>query len=316
MAYTIQDPSALTALVVLRGIGKDADKIQQQISSQRRIETAADDATYWSYATTLRSDTNSLTTIEQALGLGAAKVDTTYETLDSLIDLMMEIKATLVSASDPANDRDKLNTTLQQFKAQLNSTVTGLAFTGENWLYNTDAVMPDTRSVIGGYVRGPNGEFYPQNISFSSADLVMIDSRKAANGLLTRSINVNPSGVARNYFLLNASSTVPAAGQEITISKATTDQEIKDMGDAVEQILSSLNKTAAGIGIMKNQIDDRSDYVSELIKSLKETVGALVDTDLDEASTRNKAILAQRDIATEAMNILNNSASRILLLLE
>lgn len=316
MAYIIQDRGALTALNVMRGIGKDADKIQQQISSEMRIETAADDATYWSYATTLRSDDSSLKTIGDALALGAAKVDTAYTTMSSLIDLVTQIKTTLVSAADPANDRDKLNTTLQQYKAQLQSAVTGTSFTGENWLYNSDSVMPDTRSVIGGYARGPSGSFYPQNISYPSADLVMIDSRNAGNGLLTKSIDANPTGTARNYYLLNANSTTPASGTEIAISDTTSDQQLKDMQTVVEKILSTLNTTAAGLGIMKNQIDDRSDYIDNTSKSLTTAIGSLVDTDMDEASTRQKAILAQRDIATEAMNIMNNSASKILILLE
>ena len=99
--------------------------------------------------------------------------DLTILGMDSLIDLVSNIKATLVSAADPANDRDKLNTTLQQYLSQLQSGVTGTSFSGENWLYNNNSVIPDTRSVIGGYIRGANGQFYPQNISFPSSSLVM-----------------------------------------------------------------------------------------------------------------------------------------------
>lgn len=316
MAYSIQDPSALTALNIMRGLGKDNDKIQQQISSELRVQTAADDATYWSYAQTLRTDSKSLKTIDDALGLGAAKVDTTYTTMDSLIDLVTNIKATLVSAADPAADRDKLNTTLQQYKSQLQSAVTGTSFTGENWLYNTSSVMPDTRSVIGGYTRGPDGQFYPQNISYPSSSLVMIDTRDASKGLLTKAVDPDPSSAGGQYYLLNANSTTPAAGTEISLSDSTSPQDIADMQSAVEKILSGLNTTAAGLGIMKNQVDARSDYISKMMDSLDTTVGALVDTDMDEASTRQTAIQAQLNIATEAMSILNTSAGNILILLE
>ncbi|MDR7143349.1 flagellin [Rhizobium sp. BE258] len=315
MAYTIQDPAALTALNIMRGLGKDSDKIQQQISSELRIQTAADDATYWSYAQTLRTDGSSLKTIDDALGLGAAKVDTTYTTMDSLIDLVSNIKATLVSAADPANDRDKLNTTLQQYLSQLQSGVTGTSFSGENWLYNNNSVIPDTRSVIGGYIRGANGQFYPQNISFPSSSLVMIDTRDASKGLLTKDIDPG-TGSGNQYFLLNANSTTPATGSQISLSDSTTPQNLADMQAVVEKVLSGLNTTAAGLGIMKNQVDARSDYVNKMMDSLDTTVGALVDTDMDEASTRQTAIQAQLNIATEAMNILNNSAGNILILLE
>jgi len=316
MAYTIQDPAALTALNVMRGLGKDNDKIQQQISSELRIQTAADDATYWSYAQTLRTDGNSLKTIDDALGLGAAKIDTTYTSMNSLIDLVSSIKATLVSAADPANDRDKLNTTLQQLKAQLQSAVTGTSFSGENWLYNNSSSMPDTRSVVGGYTRGPNGQFYPENISVPSSNLVMIDGRDASKGLLTKAIDPDTGRTGSQYFLLNANSSTPAAGTEISLSASTSTQDLADMQAVVEKILASLNTTASGLGIMQNQVDARSDYISKMMDSLHTTVGALVDTDMDEASTRQTAIQSQLSIATEAMNILNNSAGNILILLE
>lgn len=315
MAYSIQDPAALTALNVMRGLGKDNDKIQQQISSELRIQSAADDATYWSYAQTLRTDGNSLKTIDDALGLGAAKVDTTYTSMNSLIDLVTNIKSTLVSAADPANDRDKLNTTLQQLKGQLQSAVTGTSFSGENWLYNNSSAMPDTRSVIGGYTRGPNGQFYPENISIPSSNLVMIDSRDASKGLLTKAIDPG-NGTGSQFYLLNANSSTPAGGTEIALSDSTSSQDLADMQSAVEKILASLNTTASGLGIMQNQIDARSDYISKMMDSLDTTVGALVDTDMDEASTRQTAIGTQLNVATEAMNILNTSAGNILILLE
>jgi flagellin len=235
--------------------------------------------------------------------------------MDSLIDLVTNIKATLVSAADPANDRDKLNTTLQQDLAQLQSGVTGTSFSGENWLYNNSSAMPDTRSVIGGYIRGSNGQFYPQNISFPSSSLVMIDTRDASKGLLTKGIDPG-TGSGSQYFLLNANSTNPATGTQISLSDSTTSQNLADMQAVVEKILSGMNTTASGLGIMKNQVDARSDYVSKMMDSLDSTVGTLVDTDMDEASTRQTAIKAQVDIATEAMNILNNSAGNILILLE
>jgi flagellin len=53
-----------------------------------------------------------------------------------------------------------------------------------------------------------------------------------------------------------------------------------------------------------------------MMDSLDTTVGALVDTDMDEASTRQTAIGTQLNVATEAMNILNTSAGNILILLE
>jgi flagellin len=310
MAYTITDVGALNVLTVLRGVSKEADTVQRQVSSELRVETAADNASSWASATTLRSDENALKTVGDALGLGAAKVDTAYTAITSLIDVVSEIRKTVVSATDPANDRDKLSVTMEQYKSQLESAVNSVNFSGENWLLNRDATAPVQRSVIGGFVRGPNGEYYPQNITYPAGDTIMIDTNNASRGLLTKSINADPDAVpARNYYLLDVGSTTSAAGTE-------TSQDLQDMLTVLDNILSSLNSTAAGLGTMNSRIEDRQDFVATLSTSLKTSIGALVDTDMDEASVRLSAAQTARDMATEALSVMNTSASKVLILLE
>ncbi|APO73560.1 flagellin C 4 [Rhizobium etli 8C-3] len=317
MAYTITDVGALNVLTVLRGVSKEADTVQRQVSSELRVETAADNASSWASATTLRSDENALRTVGDALGLGAAKVDTAYTAITSLIDVVSEIRKTVVSASDPANDRDKLSVTMEQYKAQLESAVNSVNFSGENWLLNRDATAPVQRSVIGGFVRGPNGEYYPQNITYPAANTIMIDTNNASRGLLTKSINADPDAMpARNYYLLDAGSTTSAVGSEMSISTSSTSQDLQDMLTVLDNIISSLNATAAGLGTMNSRIEDRQDFVATLSTSLKRSIGALVDTDMDEASVRLSAAQTARDMATEALSVMNTSASKVLILLE
>ncbi len=88
------------------------------------------------------------------------------------------------------------------------------------------------------------------------------------------------------------------------------------MLSVVSSTLATLTTTAAGLGLMSARIDDRVDFVSDLSDSLTKSVGALVDTDMDEASTRQKALLTQQQMATEAMSILNTAASKVLILLQ
>ncbi|MGO8308622.1 flagellin, partial [Rhizobium ruizarguesonis] len=101
--------AAVNALAVLRSIQKEANQTQQQVSSGYRIETAADDTSYWSVATVMRSDSTNLGTIGDALGLGAAKVDATYTAMNSAIDIRGEIRAKRVSAREPGTDKDNIN---------------------------------------------------------------------------------------------------------------------------------------------------------------------------------------------------------------
>ncbi|QFY59080.1 flagellin [Rhizobium grahamii] len=321
MTYKITSSAQVNALAALRIINKEAAETQQQVSSGYRVETAADDATYWSFASVLRSDSSSLQNIHDALGVGASKVDTAYTAMDSLIDQLGDIRATLVSAKEAGVDKEKLNTTLTELKNQMKTTVTTSNIAGENWLLNRDASMPTSRSVIGGFTRGTNGAFQPQLISYPSDQAVMIDTQDASRGLLTKSIDantLNPDGssTARDYYLLDAGSTTGASGSEIKLDANTTNDQISDMLSVVDSMLSSLTTTAAGLGTMSARISDRVDYTANLSDLIDKGVGALVDTDMDEASTRQKALETQQQMGVQAISILNTAASKVMILLQ
>ncbi|MFM9500677.1 hypothetical protein ACKI1Q_44835, partial [Streptomyces galilaeus] len=78
--------SAMTALATLNSISKSMDATQNQISTGYRVATASDNAAYWSIATTMRSDNSAMSTISDALGLGAATIDVQYTALTNTVN--------------------------------------------------------------------------------------------------------------------------------------------------------------------------------------------------------------------------------------
>eukprot|EP01035_Chromulina_nebulosa_P044562 gene44562-60357_t len=68
--------SAISALKTLRSINNEMETTQNHISSGYKVDSAADNAAYWSIATTMRSDKGAMSTVQDALGLAAAKTDT------------------------------------------------------------------------------------------------------------------------------------------------------------------------------------------------------------------------------------------------
>src|SRR6218665_1130138 len=138
MTSMMTNAAAMAALQTLRDINGKMETTQQRISSGYRVETAKDNAAYWSIATTMRSDNKAISTVQDALGLGAAKTDTAYTGLNSAIDVVTEIKAKLVAAREPGVDKLKINKELTELKNQLVSISESASFSGENWLYNDD----------------------------------------------------------------------------------------------------------------------------------------------------------------------------------
>lgn len=62
----------------------------------------------------MRSDNKALAAVFDALGLGAAKVDTAYSTMDSALDVLSDIKAKIVAAAEKGVDNTKIQQELEQ----------------------------------------------------------------------------------------------------------------------------------------------------------------------------------------------------------
>ena len=113
--------AAMTALESLNATAAKLESTQQRISTGMRVATATDNAAYWSIATTMRSDNSSLSTVKDALGLGAATVDVTYTALNNEIQTVQHIKDKLVAAAQPGVDRSKIQSEISQLQSQLKS---------------------------------------------------------------------------------------------------------------------------------------------------------------------------------------------------
>ena len=111
--------AAMTALQSLTATNKALTETQNRISTGFRVADASDNAAYWSIATTMRSDNAALSTVQDALGLGAATVDVAYTGINSAIKVVDQIKSKLVAARQPGVDRGKIQSEITELQAQL-----------------------------------------------------------------------------------------------------------------------------------------------------------------------------------------------------
>jgi flagellin len=152
--------AAMTALATLNHTNAETLITQNRISTGLRVSTAADNAAYWSIATTMRSDNVALSTVQDALGLGAGTVDIAIAGLNTAIDVAGKIKAKLVAARAPGLDRTKIQSEITQLQSSLQNTVDAASFSGENWLAvdstgNTTASSPRSRAIRRVFSRSP-----------------------------------------------------------------------------------------------------------------------------------------------------------------
>jgi flagellin len=316
MTSMMTNAAAMAALQTLRDINQKMETTQQRVSSGYRVETASDNAAYWSIATTMRSDNKALSTVQDALGLGAAKTDTAYTGLESAIDVVTEIKAKLVAAREPGVDKNKINEELRELKAQLQSIAESASFSGENWLYNDTTFPPTTVEMVGSFNRASDGTVAVETLEFDTSTSTLIDTNDAGQGILTRAVvttqTVGTTTTASTYFLLDAGSATAASGTEIGLSTATTDLEVDGMISAVDAMLMTLTDSAATLGSINMRIEMQDDFVATLMDVIDKGIGRLVDADMNEESTRLKALQTQQQLGIQALSIANSNAENIL----
>ncbi|OLP58627.1 flagellin [Xaviernesmea oryzae] len=318
MTSIITNSAAIAALSTLRTISSNMETTQGHISSGLRVQSASDNAAYWSIATTMKSDNKALSAVADALGLAAAKTDTAYTGLNTAVDVVTQIKAKLVAAREPGVDKAKIEKELTELRNQLLSTAQSASFSGENWLYNTSSTAPTTKTMVASFTRSASGNVSVGTIGFDTSTSTLIDTVSAANGQLTKAVTgtgtyVNGAATTTGtYFLVNANSTTSAAGSLVSISSLTTDAQIEQMLSAVDTMLGSLTNAAANLGAANARIDLQNTFINDLRDTITKGVGRLVDADMNEESTKLKALQTQQQLGIQALSIANSSSDSVL----
>lgn len=398
MTSILTNIGAMGALQTLRTLSSQMEDTQRQVSTGLRVGQASDNAAYWSIATTMRSDNMALSAVTDALGLGAAMVDTAYAGMNAVVDVIGEMKSKIVVATEAGVDREKVQAEIDQLKAQLTSIVESAAFSGENWL-STDGSA--TASVVASATRDATGSFGVKKIDVDLREIALFTT--AGDGLLetppstgtsgyggfenfatptdtyafagpfTMSVGdefkydiqdgallytatvdkalfdqwAGPDGVVNSHsefwILLSqsASNSGPgffgngsqAFGQDFPnpvvfsnfrvtgVSEYTImDVDVTDgsnLGLMLSRVDGWLERTidaAANLGAVQSRISMQTEFVSKLSDSIDSGVGRLVDADMNEASTRLKALQTQERLAIQSLSIANTQAENMLAL--
>jgi flagellin len=295
--------SAMTALQSLNMTNARLESTQQRISSGLRVADASDNAAYWSIATTMRSDNSSLSTVQDALSLGAATVDVTYTAIYSAIESTKAIKDKLVAARQSGVDKVKIQAEITERQQQLGSIAESASFSGENWLSvnSGSAGYNPTKSIVSSFARNAMGVSI-QTIDFNGDSAKLIDVNNQS-GILDLEDTTTNGGVTYSVMTLDISTLSDSAND-------TTDLE--QMISWVDNALSSMTTSAATLGALKNRIDTQSEFVKTLMAAITRGVGALVDADMTEESTKLQALQVQQQLGVQSLSIANQNSQTIL----
>ncbi|WP_027489207.1 flagellin N-terminal helical domain-containing protein [Allorhizobium undicola] len=313
--------SAYVALGALRDTDASLYKSEARVSSGYKVATAADDAAYWSIATTMRSDNRSLKAVEDALSMAAGVLDTAFQGMSASTDIMSNMKARLVMARESGVDRDKINTELTAMKEQLRSIAESSTFSGENWLQKTSNNDLGTRSLVSSFQRDNSGYVQVDTIDYdidgqsgTTSLNYLVDDKDGDDGILTSNSYATAIGASKNWVVFNG--TAAGTGyDEISLSTTTTTQELDDMIKVVDAMNERMTVVASDLGAKANRVETQHEFALDLQNAIKTGVGNMVDTNLDEESSRLRALQAQQQLGTTALSIVNTQVQSLLQLM-
>src|SRR4030088_77794 len=157
MSSLLTNSGAMTALQTLRNVSANLATTQNRISTGQRVATAADNAAYWSIATSMRADNAALGAVSDSLGLSAATVDTQSTALEQVLGNgghsgLTKSQARRVQAKTAGVDRVKIQADISQIQQDMKNTASAATFNGVN-LLSTTATTPATTNIVSSFSR-------------------------------------------------------------------------------------------------------------------------------------------------------------------
>jgi len=299
--------AAMTALQTLRSTNSEMLTTQNRISTGLRVASASDNAAYWSIATTMRSDRQSISTVSDALGLGSATAEIASKGIESAISVANKIKDKLVAARTPGVDREKIQSEISELQSSLSEIVSGASFNGQNWLTgdstDTDAM---TRTLVASFSRASDGSISIGTISVDLTKTLLVDKAAAA---------------ADRAGALDTQATTTNGGTDYTVLdldiSALTDSaddlaDLEEMLATVDGAITTMTDAASSLGAIQTRVDIQKDFASSLMSAIDKGVGQLVDADMNEESTRLQALQVRQQLGIQALSIANQQAQSIL----
>jgi flagellin len=292
----------MAALQTLRGINSSLTSTQKAVSTGLRVSTASDNAAYWSIATTMKSDNGAMGAVSDALGLGAAKVDTASTAMDSAISIVQSIKAKLVTAEEGSVNKSDVQDEITQLQQQLSSVAQSASFNGQNWVVASSGA---SASVVSSFVRSATGGVSVQSSSYTFSDQatgnVLFGSDSV--GVITTS-----SGILGTVTSFGASSFSVYSLDITNMTSGGIDTALT----MVEGALTAMTSAGSKLGSMSSRIDLQTTFVSALSDSISSGVGKLVDANMEQESSKLSALQTQQQLAIQSLSIANSSSQSIL----
>jgi flagellin len=287
--------SAMTALLSLNQTQQSLNTYENQISTGLAISGAKDNAAYWSIATSMNSQIDSLGAVSSSLSESASLLSTMTAAMNQTVSVLDNIKVDLTTASSLVNeggDSSDIADTQDDINDQIQSLISLGQTTNVNGVNFLVASSGSSVNLLASYTSTGGASFI--SIDTGSTALFNVASTAATTGIL------GSAGAASGLSVINFNVVGASAGG---VANMLTD---------IETAITNMTAAASTVGADQNNVTAQQTFISNLTDSLTSSVGSLVDADMNEASTKISALQVQQQLGVQALSIANSNTQLIL----
>ncbi len=263
---------AMIALQNLNNTNAALGVTQNRINTGMKVNSAKDNGAIWAIAQNQRSNVSALDSVKDSLQRGQSTVDVAISAGETVSDLLNQMKAKALAASDVSLDaaaRTAMGNDFTALRGQLVKTLNSASFNGANLLLTASASL------------------------YALAD-------SAGTSKLT---------VAAQVLAIGATGSAITTTVNTTFTTQTT---AAAMVGILNTAITNVNAKVAQLGTGSKALQTHLDFIGKLQDTMTAGIGNLVDADVAKESATLQALQTKQQLGIQALSIANSSSSALL----
>jgi flagellin len=290
MTSILTNYGSMIALQNLQATNMALTKTQGEISSGLKVSSAADDASSWTIANTMKSNIASLNQVSTDLGNANSILSTAVSGAGQISSLISTIRTKVASFTDTSQDTTAIQAEVSQLVSQIGATIESSSFNGVNMLDGSQAsgltFLASTNNDYSGGGSSPTiATGATTDLSSSSTNAAASAFYTLASGLAAAITNANPATQQTNL-----------------------DAALKTV-DAFNAVVEG---AAASLGSVQTNVTSQQTFIQNLATNMTQGVSNMVDADMTKESAQLSALQTQQQLGTQALSIANQAPQMIL----
>lgn len=308
--------SAMNALTTLRSVNQNLATTQERISTGQKVNSAKDNAAYFSISETMKSDSAMYGAIDEGLTLTKNSLATATLGATSFKEVAEKFVERVSFAQSAVGGFEKVGQELNELVKQMETAILQSTFNGDDMVNAkevADAKAPAGTPLTESAIDDATGVLTAASATASTTTRDVVTGVSRASGSFTATTmelkQVDMTAMLKDFmgiakdFATNAGKTTGAAFLAGALVSA-------------EGVLSAATDAVTTLGLGEKSIENQQEFLKKVTDTFDTGVGAMVDADMEAEAARLQALQVQQQLATQSLSIANQGPQNLLSLFQ